>query len=75
MNDLVPETITIARGRGDRTLRFACHNGRETGPYDLDAFAIMRAGERVAPLGLNVEGQTIVARFADPLELNDAWVG
>lgn len=71
MPDLVPETIALARGRGDATLHFACHNGRENGPYDLDGFSIMRGGARVAPVRISVEGQEIVATFAAPLQAGD----
>lgn len=71
MNDLAPESISQARGRGDSTLIFKCRNGRENGPYDHDAFAIRRAGRKVRPVSLRVDGQSIIATFADPLEYGD----
>lgn len=71
MADLNPESIELARGRGDSTLRFACNNGRENGPYDLDDFSIMRGAQRIPPVSIRVEGQMIVATFAAPLEAGD----
>jgi hypothetical protein len=72
MADLSPEPIAEAIERGDRTLHFACANGRENGPYDLDGFAIMREGARlIPPMGLRVDGQSIVATFASPLQAGD----
>lgn len=73
-NDLIPESMATARGRGDSTIRFACNNGRENGPYDLDDFSIMRAGERIPPIRIAVEGKTIVATFAAPLEVGDVVI-
>jgi len=71
MTDLIPETMAIARGRGDSTLRFACQNGRENGPYDLDDFSIMRRGDRIPPMRIAVDGKTIIATFPGPLEFGD----
>lgn len=71
MADLTPEPIADATARGDGTLHFACSNGRENGPYDLDGFALDRGGERISPLGIRVEGQMIVATFADPIQPDD----
>ena len=72
MADLSPEPIAEAIARGDRTLHFACANGRENGPYDLDGFAVLREGARlITPMGIRVDGQSIVATFAAPLESGD----
>lgn len=71
MADLTPEPIAEAVDRGDRTIRFACSNGRENGPYDLDGFAIRRDDETIPPLGLRVDGQVIIATFADPIQPGD----
>jgi hypothetical protein len=71
MADLNPEPIETAIARGDSTLRFGCENGRENGPYDLDAFSIMRGAQRIPPVAIRVDGQLIVATFAAPLEDGD----
>ena len=74
--DLVPETIALARGRGDSTLIFRCNNGRENGPYDPNGFAVLRGKRRVRPIRLNVDltgsQPVIVATFAEPLQAGDA---
>lgn len=69
--DLMPEAIATAIQRGDSTLHFACLGGRENGPYDLDGFAIQRGPDRISPIRIAVDGQTIIATFADPLQAGD----
>lgn len=69
--DLTPESIAEAIERGDSTLIFACANGRQNGPYDLDGFAIERGGQRISPIRIAVDGLTIIATFADPLQPGD----
>ena len=71
MPELSPEPIADAIARGDSALRFACSGGRENGPYDLDGFAIERGDERISPIRIAVDGQTIIATFADPLQPGD----
>lgn len=72
-SDLTPEPINDAIVRNNRTLRFEASNGRENGPYDLDGFAIKRGDQTVSPVNLHVDGTTMIAFYADPIQPGDEF--